>query len=375
MRSKLTTQRVLSDIRMVARAGLDIDTFLQEAVKSIQRAVPHVGSCMATVDPSTLLLTGPRKYGVLEGRDEHDHQFGLLEYGEDETTDFRTLARSEVPAAGLQLLAASGQHSRRMNEFMTPLFGFTDELRVVFRDHGQVWGGASLFRDPDMGGFDRGEIDFMAQLSSIMCIGVRAGLLTRLACEPVMAPSGPAVVIVGAGGTLQQMSAGAEERLAQLIASSTQVEESDVISSLVAAARRFAAGEVLKPPRCRIRTRSGLWLVLHASPLSPRGGAPGDVAVTIDEARPPEIVPLVVAAFDLTQRERDVTQLVLQGLDTKQIAATLHVSAYTVQDHLKSVFEKTELRSRRELIARIFFDQYVPRMGTDVGPDGWFVGA
>ncbi len=370
MTRALLEQRVLRDVDVVARAGLDVETFLAEAMASIGRAVPHAAACVALVDPSTLLLTGTLKFGALYGQDAHDHEWGLREYGDTEPTAFRELAHRAVPAVGTRL---EDPGSARLNDFMRPRYGFTDELRVVMRDQGQVWGAAAMFRAGNDPAFTHAEVALLSALSETFSIGLRLGLLSQLGQAPQPPACGPAVVIVGRDDAISSMSAGAEQRLSELKVTETQAAATGLVAALVGAARRYARGEEAHPPRARVRTRTGMWFTLHASPMNAGNGhGTGDVVITIDEARPPEIVPLVVAAFDLTERERAVTERVLQGSDTKEIAAALHVSSYTVQDHLKSVFEKASVHSRRELIARVYFDQYVPRMGTDVGPNGWF---
>jgi len=86
--------------------------------------------------------------------------------------------------------------------------------------------------------------------------------------------------------------------------------------------------------------------------------AESPVAVLLEAARPAELAPLLAAAYGFTPSERQVTELVAQGLPTRQIADRLQVSTYTVQDHLKSIFAKSGTGSRGDLVARLFFDHY-----------------
>jgi DNA-binding CsgD family transcriptional regulator len=372
--STLTAERVRGDVEVLSRAGLELEDFLSEAVASLSRAVPSVAVCIGTHDPATHMLTSARKYGDLLGQNEHDGKFGQLEYDSDEATSYRHLADAPIRALSMkQHTGGDVERSERMSELMVPAFSYYDELRVVFRENGRFWGGMAMFRGVDDPVFSAEEVEFMGGLGASFARGVRGGLLARMAsADRVVVPAGPAVLVVGARDEILQSSPAATARLAELSSADHSADPFGVISALVGTARRAARGEVQTAPSSRVRTASGQWLVLHASPLSGLGDRDGEVVVTIEEARPPEIVSLVVAAFDLTPRERDVTQLVLQGVDTKEIAATLHMSTYTVQDHLKSVFDKADVRSRRELIARVFFDQYVPRMGTDLAPSGFF---
>ena len=147
-----------------------------------------------------------------------------------------------------------------------------------------------------------------------------------------------------------------------------------IVVSLANKARRADAGLTEEMASIRVPAVTGGWLLLHASLL--HGDGPGRVGVMVHPAREPQIADLIMEAYGLSKREGEVTRLVLHGLSTREIADDLHVSAYTVQDHLKSIFAKVGVRSRRELVAQLFLHHYVPRLevGATLGSNGWFAG-
>ena len=95
----------------------------------------------------------------------------------------------------------------------------------------------------------------------------------------------------------------------------------------------------------------------------------------LERAASRQAAALRLEAHGVTEREREVATLLSQGLTNAAIAERLVLSPYTVQDHIRSLFEKTNVGSRQELVARIFLDDYLPRIAvqTDLTSRGTFV--
>jgi DNA-binding CsgD family transcriptional regulator len=148
--------------------------------------------------------------------------------------------------------------------------------------------------------------------------------------------------------------------------------DADLLASLAGLEWSPAAINDHSIARALVRAPSGRWLLVRGSTIDDRSAT--RAAVILEPARSSELAPLIADAYALTDRERRVTQLVAQGRSTQEIADELYLSPYTVQDHFKSIFEKVDVSSRGELVARLFFEHYAPRLmsETPVGSDGWF---
>jgi DNA-binding CsgD family transcriptional regulator len=202
-------------------------------------------------------------------------------------------------------------------------------------------------------GFSAEEARFVERIAPHLADGFRLAML--IGSTQVDDASPPGVVVLDEDGSQSATNAAGERWLDELGA---DPGDDELPLELLALAARLQAvdGTEGRSPRLRVRTRAGRWAVLHASWL---GKPPTrSAAVIIEQATPSEVLPVLLSAYGLTQQERRVTALACRGLSTIEIAAQLHVTTHTVQDHLKSIFTKTGVRSRRQLVATLLKQQY-----------------
>ena len=377
MPQQWSAERTRRELIRLTHRRLDTATLYRDSTQILSRFVAADAACGHTMDPATLLLT--RQFS-----DQFDADgFALVcrnEYLQPDVNKFASLLDRRTPVATLnEATKGRPERSVRYREILEP-FGFGPELRATFMVGGSCWASLVVLRHAGRPDFSRDEQQFVASIGPYLAHAVRSSLLMSVVASDTSADeSAPGLILLDEGGEPEAINGPARRWLAELAVPASTSSASGLPGPIyvVAAAARRAAGRDERPPaepaRLRVQTQTGRWLVLHGSVLD-EGPRPR-TSVIIEVARPAEIAPLIVQAYELTDRERQITELVLQGRSTDEMAKLLWLSPYTIQDHLKAIFDKVGVRSRKALVARIFFEQYAPRerAGADLSAEGWYL--
>jgi DNA-binding CsgD family transcriptional regulator len=328
-------------------SGLDVPELQAEVLRALRRLMPVDAAFFATADPETLLFTGAT---AEEPLDRATPQFLDNEFGGDDVNAFAALARSPVPVASLDAATRSDRWaSPRYREIMRPL-GLGDELRAALLAGVDCWGYLCLHREDTAGGFAPAEVGLVARLAPHIAHGLRSAVLVAGAGRHD-GWDAPGVVVLTDRLDVVAVTPEAEGLMALLPRAGRDLPLAvPAVARALLVAERDGGGS--RPPTARVPTLGGGWLTISASRLS----APADdprISVVLAPARPADTVPLLLSAHGLTSREAEVARLVLRGTTTLGIVDALHISHYTVQDHLKAVFDKVGVRSRGELAVRL----------------------
>jgi DNA-binding CsgD family transcriptional regulator len=351
--------RAEDKITRLSKQGLDMVAFWRACTPVLADAVPHVATpCCYTIDPASGLVTSHFQEGVTEFPPE----WIAMEYAEEDVNRLPDVTRS--PSGVSTLYEATGGNPSSSPRWRASMaYGADQEMIAAVRTRGgEVWGAIGLYREPDRPLFDAYEQAFLAVISPLMAAAVRRALLIGESIDPE-GPDAPGMIVLGPDWHPELMSPGVEEWLRDL--PDGNLAASRLPTAVLAVAGRAArsAPSTDDPAEiavARVLTRSGRWVVLHGVPLAALDSQ--RVAVIVEPAHPSRIVPLLMSAYGLTDREQQLTRLILQGLSTLEIADHLLISVHTVQAHLRNIFTKTEMRTRRDLVTKIFFAHYEPRL-------------
>jgi DNA-binding CsgD family transcriptional regulator len=377
--ARWSLDRLVHELELLGSRGLTREAYFEEVAGRLRRVFSFDAACWHTIDPETRLMTSdaPRELieqGVFTAETAPVAGASIVasEYLREDVNTFAILARKRTPV-GILSDATRGQPERsaRYREVLLPA-GIPFELRAAFVSRGRCWGAVHIARRAEGGDFSVHDATALARVAATIADGIRSTLRFDAARRP-HDPAAPGLVVLGPSNGVEVITAPARELFGAL--RSPQVTQSaEAPPTPVLALADYARSHGTDGVGAVALPSSSGWLTLHAS--LPDGAASGRVAIVLERSASRPATAVKLEAHGVTPREREVAALLAQGLSNPEIAARLVLSPFTVQDHVKSLFEKTGVSSRQELTARIFLDDYLPELVqmTDLAADGGFVG-
>lgn len=327
-----------------------MEAVLGQTLAWLGRSVGFDAARALAYDPGVLI---PVSFAASEPLEwEHTVAACRNEQAEADVHKFGDLARSRSHVAVMTAESDEARLSPRWQNLILP-DGFRHELRAAAVDeHGHCWGSVVAFRD--------GRRPFTD--SNVVRVGAGLGELAARLSRAMVAGAAPrppghaASLWLSGTGELQFTTPTGREWLDRLRTAGMPGRAETVLAGLAVrvAASAARAGQAGPPRPVSLRVRGGgQWIALHGETITGPDGQAQGISVVIGPARPGTVLPILAAAYGLTGREQEVVRGVFAGQSTKEIAARLHISAYTVQDHLKAIFSKVGVTSRGELAHRL----------------------
>jgi DNA-binding CsgD family transcriptional regulator len=360
----------IGDIEVICSLEADSRSMRQRVAARLCRLMYWDAACFGTIDPWTLLITDDVSYGVPPHVYPHAAH---NEYLVDDVNKFATLARSGTGVGILSRVPDERRESSPRLRTVLPAMDARYEVRAACVADSQCWGAIAMFRNGAQPDFSSADAAVLHAVSAPLAAGLR-----RTACRPhagagpMVGTTGPGVLILGPGNETLAANDAARQWLDELAPSPDRDagrlpyavhQVSARVQARLAGPDRADPADWPGPAAgayARVRARSGRWVTMHGSlvdgDLAPATGT----AVVIEAAPASDIAEVLMLAYGLTRRERQVLQRVIAGSTSSAIADQLHISVNTVQDHLKSIFAKVGVRSRGQLVARLLGEHYLP---------------
>ena len=340
-------------LERLGTSTLDCDSLRYEAVALLRRTIGFDRWCWPLADPDTLI--------PLSGVAEHDYGPAVsrvleLEYSGKDFAAMDVLARRASPAGSL-----SGEpggdlaRSPRWDDVLRRV-GIGDEAVIACRDTLGCWGWLKAYRDSAERPFAGHDLDLLARVGPGLGAALRRSL-ARDRRSGGAAPSAPGVIVLDHSMRPLSWTAGARAWIDVLPAARVYAALGMLPAMVYPVATLARSRNDANGSRALERAVDGRWVMIEAAVLEGRGN--GEIAITLRDATADETFDRLSRIYALTRRERQVVSALAAGLDTRTTAERLSISRHTVQDHLKSVFAKVGVNSRRELVTTF---------GTSAGP-------